>query len=138
MLIKREKYLLLIESFHLILTFHLLTLWDEKQILIFYSHFFFIRGRQKSFYLAKLKVGFTCGKENNKKSTFQQPSRALLNDRTLRDKHLCFCVIQQMCYHLATKITCLMKHFSPFQSAKMFLILIKNILQQICVISNVL
>ena len=44
-----------------------------------------------------------------------------------------------MCYHLAAKTTCFMKHFSPFQSAKMYLIfIIKNILQQICVMSNVL
>ena len=52
--------------------------------------------------------------------------RAWLNDRTFRDKHLWFCVIQQMCYHLATKTTCFLKHFSPFQSAK------------ICVMRNVL
>ena len=64
--------------------------------------------------------------------------RVWLNDRTLRDKHLCFCVIQQMCYHLATKTTCFLKQFSLFQPAKMFLILIKNILQQIFVMSNVL
>ena len=62
-----------------------------------------------------------------------QGRKAWLNDRTLRDKHLGFCIVQQMCYHLATKATCFLKHFSPFQSAK-----IKNISQQICVMSNVL
>ena len=53
-----------------------------------------------------------------------------LKDRTLRYRHLYFCLIQQLCYHLANKRTCFIKHFFSIPINIFFLTLIENILQQ--------